>query len=64
MLKRLDIEKLITLYISRTVYEEMAERMATTEKGIPKDLYEKYRASIRKYIEYIRDIPIDQSEKE
>ena len=63
-LRELDTEKLIDAYLAKeTLRKEMVATMKTRDNIIARDLWLKYRNSIRKYIEYLREVPIEPAEE-
>ena len=63
-LRDLDTEKLIDAYLAKeTLHKEMVASMKTRDNIIARDLWLKYRNSIREYIEYLREVPIEPAEE-
>ena len=63
-LRELDTEELIDSYLAQeTLRKEMVEVMKKRDNIIARDLWLKYRNSIREYIEYLREVPIEPSEE-
>jgi len=63
-LKELDTEELINSYLAlEPVHREIIEAMAAKDNITAKDLWLKFRNSIRNYIEHMREVPITPPEE-
>ena len=64
-LKELDVEDLIDTYLNlEPLCREMVAVMKQRDNIIARDLWLKYRDTIRTYIEYMRDLPIITSDEQ
>lgn len=63
-LKELDIEKLIDEYLDRDYIRREMIKVMKKKDMTTKELICRYRGAIREYIEYMRNVPVEQPEEQ